>query len=227
MTETDAAADPAPVVRADRSEDLARRATEALREMIASRELSPGEQIRQGELAAKIGVSRSPLREALRILHQDGLLTHKPHSGYFVARLNSDELTQVYRMRELIEDALLGELRTPDHDTLQRLRDLNAQMSRDLESGAIGALLANNRAFHYAIFDLSPSTLLAREARRLWRMSEPYQAAYLLQPATRERIVLEHEAIVSALAASDHAAALALLRAHRSAGQSNVLRLLH
>lgn len=214
------------VRRSDRSEDLTRRAADALRELIASGGLSPGEQIRQEEVAARVGVSRSPLREAMRTLEQEGLLLHEPHRGYFVARLGRDELTQVYRMRQLLERELLRSLAPPPDATLAALRALNAEIAQAMRRGAVAQMLRANRAFHFTLFDLSPLTLVRREVQRLWRLSEPYQATYLWHPATRERIVAEHDAIVDALAAGDRRALARLLDAHRESARSDVLTLL-
>ena len=75
--------------------------------MIVRRQLAPGTQIRQVELAAQLGLSRSPLRQALSALETEGLVTHEQQRGYFVARMSVDHLSQIYRMRELLETELL------------------------------------------------------------------------------------------------------------------------
>ena len=75
----------------------------ALRRALVSGELAPGEQVRQESLAERFGVSRVPLREALKILEGEGRVVYLPHRGYFVAELSLDDLLEVYRMRELLE----------------------------------------------------------------------------------------------------------------------------
>lgn len=74
-----------------------------LRRAIVSGELRPGEPIRQSALAERFGVSRVPLREALKILEGEGQVTYRPHRGYVVTELNMDDLLEVYRIRELLE----------------------------------------------------------------------------------------------------------------------------
>ena len=206
--------------------DLTLRATDELRELIAFGRLSPGEQVRQEDLATRLGVSRSPLREALRTLEQEGLLQHEPRRGYFVARLDPDELSQVYRMRELLERELLRASRSPSAVDLRRLRSSNVEIDAAMRDGSVIRMLRANRDFHFLVFALSPLDLVCREVQRLWRLSEPYQATYLWNPATRERIVAEHEAIVDALERGARKRSMRLLDLHREAARTELLQLM-
>src|SRR4051812_47768033 len=104
------------------------RAIQHLRAKVVGGELLPGEQIRQQEMAEELGVSRIPLREALNVLADQGLLLHRPNSGYFVAKRAPNELAQIRRMLQLLEDELLRSLEWPDDETIERLKDLNARM---------------------------------------------------------------------------------------------------
>src|ERR1700719_4944406 len=83
------------------------RAATLIRGMVFDGILLPGEKIRQVELAERIGVSRSPLREALRTLESEGVVTYEINRGYVVARLDDEDLAQIHRMRTLLEDELL------------------------------------------------------------------------------------------------------------------------
>ena len=75
-----------------------------LRLQIASGKLKPGQQVIQDSLAASLGVSRVPLREALKVLEGEGQVTYHPHRGYFVADLSVADLVEVYRIRSILED---------------------------------------------------------------------------------------------------------------------------
>ncbi|MGC0367409.1 DNA-binding GntR family transcriptional regulator [Rhodococcus sp. 27YEA15] len=223
---SDEAGDGAKAPRRNQAAELTRQAQDHIRDLIMRRELLPGEKIGQVELARKVGVSRSPLREALRTLESEGIVSYEKNRGYIVARLDVDELAQVYRLRAIIEAELLLSVTRPTPADLTELESLNASMASAMEIGDITDLLRFNREFHFAIFDLSPLNLFRREARRLWHLSEGYRATYLWLPETRRRIVNEHASIVDSLRRFDLAALVELCSGHRSASEDVVVGLL-
>ncbi len=185
-----------------------------LRTMILDGELSPGEQIRQQEMAEMFGVSRVPLREALNVLADQGLLAHRPYQGYFVAKRGAHELQQIRRMLDLLETELLGSIEWPDAKLLARLNALNDQMRRDAYDDG-GSVVRTNREFHFLIFSLSPDKLILEEVRRLWNLADPIIAAKLSSPESRARTVKEHEVILDALRRQNRPECQAALHAHR------------
>ena len=156
-------------------QQLTLKATEQIRDLIVSGQFLPGEKIRQVELSNQVGVSRSPLREALRTLESEGIVRYETNRGYVVSRLNADDLTQIYRMRELLENELLVTIHKPTARELQRLEKHNKELSQAIDAHSITDMLRSNREFHFAIFDLSPLTLVRRETLRLWQLSEGYR----------------------------------------------------
>ena len=202
--------------------DAAAHAVEQVRQMIMSRRLAPGHQLRQETLAEELGVSRSPLREALRALEAEGLLRHLPNQGYFVTRLRSGELNQVYLMRRVLERELLIRLQPPGAAVLRSLSETNARMARARAAGRAAEMLSLNRAFHFEFFNLSPLVLVTRQVERLWHMSEAYRSVYLWFPATQDRILAEHEAMIDALAAGDSDLLVEIADRHRSAAETAV-----
>ena len=197
--------------------------TDALRELIVRRRLAPGEQVRQEDVSRRLGVSRSPLREALRALEAEGLVRHAPNQGYFVVRLDADELRQVYLMRSLLEPAVLGALPRLNREALAELKELNREIAA---APSARELLTANRRFHFAIFELSPLPVVVRELARLWNLSEPYQATYVAQPAARRTVVGEHEELIRALRAGDLGRVVTVAAAHRAAAEASVLALI-
>lgn len=187
-----------------------------LREMIVSGQLLPGEQVRQQEVADELGVSRVPLREALNVLASQGLLIHRPHQGYFVAKRLPIELAQVRRMLQMLEDELLQSLAWPDEATLKELDAINAQMLAHARRQEWMGLLPLNRQFHFRIFELSPYKLILDQVARLWDLADPFIANKLGLQEARLRSCEEHRQLVDALRLRDRSACIRLQHDHRS-----------
>jgi DNA-binding GntR family transcriptional regulator len=185
-----------------------------LRGLILNRELLPGEQIRQEEMARVLGVSRVPLREALRVLASEGLLTHRQHQGYFVAKMSVPNLEQIHTLLEFLETELIRTLRWPSDEELAGLRAINERIMAAARDSDIPTVNQLNRELHAIIFGLSPLDVLRAEAERFWTLSEPYR---LLHVAHTDAAIAagQHEQIIDALAARDRALCLRLSAGHR------------
>jgi len=192
------------------------RALQRMRVMVLEGTLSPGEQIRQQEMAELLGVSRVPLREALNVMAEQGLLTHRPHSGYFVSKRSPDEVRQIRRMLELMESEAMATIAWPSAALVKQLRALNQQMRDASVAHDWIRLMHLNRDFHFQIFGLSPEHLILDELRRLWGLAEPLFAQKLAHPEAAEKTVLEHDALIDAIEAKDRAACLNALNVHRN-----------
>ncbi len=214
------------VAVADGTIQLTLQAADEIRDLIVRRVLLPGEKIRQVELANRVGVSRSPLREALRTLESEGIVSYEVNRGYVVSRLDRHDLEQIYRMRALLEHEILGTVIRPNAKTLRAITKHNDAMAAAIEAANVSVMLEANRNFHFAIFDLSPLDLFRREVRRLWQLSEGYRATYLWQPQTRTRIVAEHAAIITSLRDFDPDQLIELCTQHRAASEDVVTGLL-
>ena len=194
--------------------------------MVLTRRIGPGQQLRQDDLAEELGVSRSPLREAMRTLQAEGLLTHVPNQGYFVVRLSAIEVQQIYLMRRLLETELLRTLRTPSSNEIAALWSENDRIKDLAGQGDLMRMLQANRRFHFAIFALSPMHLVTGQVERLWNLSESYRAAYLWLPSAQERVITEHQALIDTLEREDVDRLLAVADQHRSAAEASVTALL-
>ncbi|HJQ48769.1 MAG TPA: GntR family transcriptional regulator [Amycolatopsis sp.] len=196
-----------------------------LRDMIINRNLLPGQQIRQEEMARVLGISRVPLREALRVLTTEGLLTHRPHQGYFVTRLSTEELDQIHNLLEFLETELIRTVRWPSGDEVAQLRAINREIAKAADERDIAAVNRLNRALHRAIFRLSPMTVYLAEAEKFWTMGEPYR---LLHVATTDTAIAtgEHDQLIDALAAQDRALCLRILAHHRRETQEAAFTML-
>lgn len=213
---------PARPEKAEKGTGAMTRALQGLKALIINGELSPGEQIRQEEMAEQLEVSRVPLREAMNVLADQGLLFHRPHQGYFVTKRVAGEHAQIRRMLHLLENELMLTIRWPDEETLASLRALNDEMRECVRSVDIRGLIQANRQFHFRIFNLSPNTLILEEVRRLWSMIEPSMWTKFDRADDRAKTLVEHDRLIAALAAHDRARCAAELEHHRYSAEDGL-----
>lgn len=190
------------------------RAAAALRAAILEGELRPGARVSQERWAERVGVSLIPVREALRALAGEGLVTYRQRRGYAVTELDLAELEEVYRLRRVLEtDALVrGVPRAATHD----LETLAAAME-DCRAGVdVGARLRANRRFHDLLHGLAGSRQLSRLIDLLWDSTEAYRALYYALPGEAEEADAAHAAILAAVARADVERVVALQDAHRA-----------
>lgn len=187
-----------------------------LRERLARGALRPGDQIRQEILADELGLSVVPVREALKTLEAEGQVEYFPHRGYFVARLDIEELTEAYRIRELLEAEAVARAvpRLADED-LARLAEAIRDIDKHARAGDLSAVTAANRRFHFTLFEAAGMPRLANFIRILWDATEAYRSLYFAEQAHLRLINREHRAILKAIRAGDVAEAVALAGRHR------------
>lgn len=187
-----------------------------LREAILSGDLAPGEKIVEEQLCADFGISRAPLREALRLLAQQGLVEHLPRRGSRVAEWSPSDILQLFALRHVlerhaIETALpLADLETalePVRDALELMRASADELDRD----------DAHRAFHAAVVGLADNRQLNIALEPILLKLQLPMAMNMREEARHHRArdgIARHEAILSALATNDPAAAIAALHDH-------------
>jgi DNA-binding GntR family transcriptional regulator len=176
---------------------LASQAAAALREMIISGQLLPGQKIHQVEVARQLGVSRSPLREALRTLEGEGLARYEPNRGYVVTRLNMDELAEILELRDVIEGYLISHITPPGEEALAKLRGLLAEIEAAVAARDFDALTSAVRQSRVVIYKLSRLPIFLSELERLWKMTDLYTAQHVMPPG--QRVIKDHRGIIDAL----------------------------
>jgi DNA-binding GntR family transcriptional regulator len=170
----------------------------------------------QDSLAAQLGVSRVPLREALKILEGEGQVTYSAHHGYSVTELSLSDLLEVYRIRAILEaeavSVAVPQMTSEDIDRLE-------EAERDVEAAAdvadLIAMTMANRRFHFALIDACALPRLVWLIRLLWDATEVYRSVYYNQARNREIVATEHQALVVAVKARDAVLAVAVLARHR------------
>lgn len=132
-----------------------------LRQHIIAGEFAPGSRLSESALAERFDVSRNTLREAFRVLSEQGLVEHIPHRGVSVASPTIADVVDIYRVRRVIECTALRESE-PEHPAVQRMRQALAEAEEHLPAEDWQRVGSANMAFHLAIVDLADSPRLAR-----------------------------------------------------------------
>jgi DNA-binding GntR family transcriptional regulator len=194
----------------------AQHALDALRRAIVGSELRPGARIGQEEFAQQLGVSIAPVREALRILEQEGQVTYLPRRGYFVTELKIADLEEIYALRASLEArAARHAIASLDELGLARIALAAADFAGAVDSGEVTAELEANRRFHLAILDAADQPHTMRVIRQLWDSTEAYRALYYNLEEEQRNAVAAHDRILEALRARDAERLVAALDAHR------------
>lgn len=174
--------------------------------------LGPGERLRETELAERLGVSRTPIREAIRQLEADGIVAHVPRQGATVRTLDYAEVMELYEMRAVFEGtAARLAARAASDIEIDELEDMN----RALESlGNAPEAFVLNRQFHAALLDAAKNRFLSRAMAGLHKTLMILGPTTLAEPARAAQAVEEHRAVLDALRARDGASAEAAMRTH-------------
>lgn len=192
-------------------------ALESLRWMVVSGELRPGQRVNQDDVAEQLQLSVAPVREALRVLEQEGQVTYRPRRGYFVTELRIEDLREIYELRKLLEErAARLALPALDEESLERIALAARDCAQAADAGDIAAELEANRRFHLAILTGSDHPHAMRLIRLLWDSTEAYRAMYYNSPAERRRSLEAHDRILAAVRERDPDRVVAELDAHRA-----------
>jgi DNA-binding GntR family transcriptional regulator len=189
----------------------------AVREMILDGSLEPGTHLREQQLARALGVSRNTLREALRSLVEQGLVTHHPHRGVVVTDLAADDIADLFRLRRVLESDGLAVIDAGGVESLDRATDAFAA---SLATGDVVEALEHDFAFHRILVGALGSTRLS--AAHMRTQGELRLVMLQLDRDYEPPQVDEHRAIVNALAAGDRLGAATALAEHLDRAQQRL-----
>lgn len=199
-------------------ETLVEYVTEQVRNRIILGQLKPGERVPLYGLAEEFGISRIPLREALRQLEAEGLVDNVPRRGTVVRELSRRDLVDAFSMLATIEvTAAERAAAATDEETLERLREASLRMRRYGRDRVSVEMLLAHRDFHFAFFDRAGQGILLHHLRMLWHTCERYVMHGMPDSDRQESSRLEHVELLDCIEQGDSAAAAEVLRHHLQA----------
>ncbi len=214
----------APLALAGTRRPLHEETINRLRDLIVRGELAPGARLNERVLTAQLGVSRTPLREAIKLLATEGLVELLPNRGAVVAPIEPARIAETLAVMGALE-SLAGELacaQASDRD-IAEIRALHYEMLAMHARGDLDGYFRYNQAIHLRLVEASSNAVLAQTYRQLNANVRRVRYMANLSPERWDAAVKEHEAILAALAARDAARLKRLLRDHLSAKLATVL----
>lgn len=199
---------------------LSLRARDVMRESILRGDLPPSHHLVEADIAKQLGVSRAPVREAIRLLQQDGLVEFFPHRGAVVIGTNSDEIDIVYELRALVEaKAIVRACDRRSEEDLARLAAELSDLATHLNARELSAATESDIRFHRIIVEISGLTMLAR----MWDGFDGMVRVRSMQALERPGRVAEefladgvasHQALLDAIRERDRKEAERLVQSH-------------
>ena len=216
-----------PPIRAPRSGPLldaptkAQAAYLAIRREILHGSLAPSSALNQEELATSLGVSTTPLREALRRLESDGLVVMTPHTGVVVAPIDPQAVADLYELKENLEIFAVG--LAADRRLEEEAEVIRSTCNATLAASDQAEGWETNRAFHSAIYRSAHNALLTKELDDLWDRYERFIRIVGTLVADR-RVTEEHVEIAEAISGRHARTARSHMRAHLRHGADLIAR---
>lgn len=205
---------------------LYQQVAERLRQRIFSHELEPGAWVDEQALAEHYGISRTPLREALKVLAAEGLVTLKPRRGCYVTEISDRDLDEIFSVMALLEGQCAADCAqrasAAELAELQRTHDTLEQAAREED---IDGFFEANQAFHRQVQEIADNRWLQQVIQDLRKVIKLSRHHSLLSEGRLEQSLEEHRRILAALLARDKAGAEAEMRAHISSARQALARI--
>ena len=194
---------------------LCQQAVEELRRRIASCKLVPGQRLDEAALAAELGISRTPLREALKMLAAEGLVAMKPRRGCHVTEMAQDDLEGIFPIMALLEGEVAREaVQKATPADLKRLDHLHAALEKHAAAGHVDRYYETNYLFHDALQEIAGNPWLQHvigDLRKLLRLSRHRS---LKLAGRMGQSLAEHRALMAALHKRDAETAMRVMKRH-------------
>ncbi|HQE21818.1 MAG TPA: GntR family transcriptional regulator [Thermosynergistes sp.] len=190
-------------------------AFEKIKEAIIKGHFKPGEKLVEQTLAQEMGVSRTPVREAIRRLEAEGFVVSIPRKGVVVSRADKEEIVQLYSIRAELEGlAARWAIENADEDDIRKLDEAISRMEETAASGDLDGVVQSNALFHDAIAQASKSRILCTLLKTLQDNIQRFRFRSLHLPGRPEAALAEHKEIVAAIKEKKTEEADRLLKEH-------------
>lgn len=186
-----------------------------LRDAILKGELAPGERLMELHLAKKLGVSRTPIREAIRMLEQEGLAITIPRRGAQVAKMTEKDLEDVLEIRDALDElAVSTACKKMKADELDELAEAMHEFEKAVKGGEVRHIVETDENFHNVIYKAADNPKLSNIVQNLKEQMYRYRYEYIKDNASYDRLVDEHKKILDGLKRKDEPFVKEVMRVH-------------
>lgn len=200
---------------------------DTLREAILTGDLHPGERLPEIQLAQQLGVSRTPVREAIRKLEIEGLVVMSPRKGAEVASITEKQLKDVLEVRKALEElAVEMACRRITKEDIKGLQIAHQEVKKLAGKKELSGLVRADMTFHDVIYKAADNEQLIQILNKLRQQMYRYRMEYLKQYENHDLIVAEHEVIFEAVCDRNEKAATEAIRMHISNQEVGVLKII-
>ena len=177
---------------------------EELKMQILTGEIVPGTRMMEVDLAAEMGVSRTPVREAIRKLEKEGLVTIEPRRGAYASRISTQDMIEILEVRQDLEGlAAFFAASRMSPENLALLREISANYNKAVEEGNMGDLIQYDTRFHRLIVDSCSNKILVNMVEQLQELVLRFRYIYYDNFKRAEKMPAEHQEILDAIASGD------------------------
>jgi len=195
--------------------DHVERAYEGIRMMLFNNRILPGRKISYRQLADELGMSLTPVIQALKRLEHQGLVRHEPNRGYFTEPMSLQEVQEIYDLREILETALLPDvMKNLDEGAIRRLRKMVQAVNTAKAVNDLNQRIVGDRDFHLALAEISGKRIPVQVLRHLFDLLYLKYSGSLLFAAATESVGAQHNAIFDAVISHELNRAQQAMRDH-------------
>ena len=199
-----------------------------LRQAILKGELQPGERLMEIQLADKMGVSRTPIREAIRKLEKEGLVTMIPRKGAEVAGISEKMLKDVLEVRMTLETlAFRLAMKNVTPADIQKMEEYERSFAEAVQKKDLVAMAAADEAFHFVIYDIADNEKLKELLNNLRENMYRYRMEYLKDEEDRQTLLEEHSNLIEAFRKHDLSMGVKMTEQHVDNQEKAVLSRIH